>query len=617
MVFRENLSPESDKHEEAPSSGVDRAMSKTRLRRLVDAFLSVRESWGAVALDRDIIYISNVTGIPLPWRARQGEGGWRHDLLLPWRRRVGGLSSGSGRLFIASDFEGDERWAIYEVKGLEAVKVAGEDGSMNLLGPVSPLGVLAFTGNKRNGVDFDLYLYKGDSEPVLAARLEGINVAGEWIDDKVVVIHRNTNLDSDLYLVDPERGRVEPLTEHRGEAANGSPVYVGGGWLLYSSNEGSEFASLRALNVETGERFTLYDPGMDLEALALSGNVLYASFNKRGRSLVAWGPLSFETGKPSWRPTGSLELGWVVSRIEAYPGSHAVVSASSAALGTDVYLLGRGSLERITWSPKLGLEGEFVEPTDFHYRSFDGLEIHMLYYKPRRPAKEPPPAVIWLHGGPESQARPAFNPVVQAILSLGIAVAAPNFRGSTGYGKTFTHLDDVEKRMDAVRDVAEAVKSLAEKGLVDPQRLCAMGGSYGGYLTLMTLAVNPELWRCGVEIVGIFNLVTFIRNTSPYRRRYRITEYGDPDKHGEIMLKLSPATHADKIKAPLLVIHGARDPRVPVSEAEQLVEQLRSRGIQVEYLRFDDEGHGIAKLENRLQAYTKALEFIAKHLLDH
>lgn len=589
-------------------------MASRRVSRLVEAFLSVRDAGGAVALGERVAYISNVTGVPLPWLARRGGGGWLHDLLLPWSRRVGGLAAGAGRLFFASDFDGDERWAIYEARGLEAVRVAGEDGSMNLLGPVSPGGVLAFTGNKRNGVDFDLYVYSREAAR-LVARLEGINVAAEWLESRVVVVHRNTNLDSDLYLVDPGSGAVENLTEHRGEAANGAPVAVGDGWLLYSSNEGSEFSSLRALNVETGESFTLYDPGIDLEALAYSDGVLYASFNKMGRSLVAWGPLALEAGRPAWRPTGSLELGWVVTRLEPYPGGAALLSASGAGLGSDVYLVRRGGLERVTWSPKLSLDDEFVEPVDMHYESFDGLRIHMLYYRPRRPASVPPPAVVWLHGGPESQARPSFNPVVQAILSLGIAVAAPNFRGSTGYGKTFTHLDDVEKRMDAVRDVAEAVKALASRGLVDPGRLCAMGGSYGGYLTLMTLAVNPELWRCGVEIVGIFNLVTFIRNTSPYRRRYRIAEYGDPERHEEVMLSLSPASHADKIQAPLLVIHGARDPRVPVSEAEQLVEKLRKRGVKVEYMMLEDEGHGIAKLENRLRVYTRALEFIAENLL--
>ncbi len=198
---------------------------------------------------------------------------------------------------------------------------------------------------------------------------------------------------------------------------------------------------------------------------------------------------------------------------------------------------------------------------------------------------------------------------------MGVAVFAPNFRGSTGYGKTFVHLDDVEKRGDAVKDVYYAVKHAVEEGLADPERLCVMGGSYGGYLTLMSMALYPDVWKCGVEIVGIVNLVTFIRNTSPYRRRYRIPEYGDPKEHYDIMIQLSPIAHAHKIRAPLMVVHGARDPRVPVTEAEQIVEALKSRGVPVKYIRLEDEGHGIVKVENRVRVYTEALKFIEKHLL--
>lgn len=142
-----------------------------------------------------------------------------------------------------------------------------------------------------------------------------------------------------------------------------------------------------------------------------------------------------------------------------------------------------------------------------------------------------------------------------------------------------------------------------------------MGGSYGGYLTLMSLAIYPDIWRCGVEIVGIVNLVTFIKNTSPYRRKYRMAEYGDPDKHGDVMLRLSPISYIDRIRAPLMVIHGAKDPRVPVSEAEQLVDALRSRGIEVKYVRLEDEGHGISNVNNRVRVYSEALEFIASHIV--
>lgn len=293
----------------------------------------------------------------------------------------------------------------------------------------------------------------------------------------------------------------------------------------------------------------------------------------------------------------------------------AVVSISSPLEGSEVYLLRLG-FERVTYSPKLGLERRLVEPRDFYYESFNGLRIHGLIYIPRGlQGSRRLPGVIWLHGGPESQVRPQFHILQQAIAGLGVVVAAPNFRGSAGYGKTFIHLDDVEKRLDAVKDVYHAVKHLTEAGILDPDRICVIGGSYGGYLTLMSLAMYPDIWRCGVEIVGIVNLVTFIRNTSLYRRRYHIPEYGDPEKHYDIMMELSPITHAHKIRAPLMIVHGARDPRVPVSEAEQIVEALQGRGVPVEYIRLEDEGHRIVKISNRLKVYSRVLRFLSKHLL--
>jgi len=345
--------------------------------------------------------------------------------------------------------------------------------------------------------------------------------------------------------------------------------------------------------------------------IAYRDGYLYASANESGSSTL-YRLLLRGTRVEN---VASLKQRWVVTSIDPLPGGErALVSASSPREGAEVYLFSV-SVERLTWTTKLGLEGELVEPVDFYYESFDGLRIHYLYYKPRTPAGDPPPAVVWLHGGPESQSRPLFNPLQQAILAMGVAVLAPNFRGSTGYGKTFVHLDDVEKRGDAVKDVYYAVKHAAKEGLIDPERLCVMGGSYGGYLTLMSMALYPDIWKCGVEIVGIVNLVTFIRNTSPYRRRYRIPEYGDPEKHYDVMIQLSPVTHAHKIRAPLMVVHGARDPRVPVTEAEQIVEALKSRGVPVRYIRLEDEGHGIAKVENRVRVYTEALKFIEKHLL--
>jgi dipeptidyl aminopeptidase/acylaminoacyl peptidase len=190
----------------------------------------------------------------------------------------------------------------------------------------------------------------------------------------------------------------------------------------------------------------------------------------------------------------------------------------------------------------------------------------------------------------------------------------PNVRGSTGYGRTYTHLDDVEKRMDSVADLEAAAHWLKASGRVDGDRLAVMGGSYGGFMVLSAITTYPELWSVAVDIVGIANFISFLRNTSAYRRQWRISEYGDPDRDAELLYRISPINHLDRLKTPLLVIHGDNDPRVPLNETEQVVEGVRQRGVPVELLRFADEGHGVVKLANKLVAYPAIAAFLDHYL---
>jgi dipeptidyl aminopeptidase/acylaminoacyl peptidase len=215
-----------------------------------------------------------------------------------------------------------------------------------------------------------------------------------------------------------------------------------------------------------------------------------------------------------------------------------------------------------------------------------------------------------VHGGPEAQSTAVFSKVTQYFLHRGYGVYYPNVRGSTGYGKTYTHRDDVRKRMDSVKDLAEAARWLAREGYADEKRIAVMGGSYGGFMTLAALTSNPELWAAGVDIVGIANFVSFLENTGAYRKHLRTPEYGDPEKDLEFLKEISPLTHVDRIVAPLVVIQGANDPRVPRSEAEQIVAAVKGRGGSVDYILFEDEGHGVAKIPNQIKAYTRIGDFL-------
>jgi dipeptidyl aminopeptidase/acylaminoacyl peptidase len=194
-------------------------------------------------------------------------------------------------------------------------------------------------------------------------------------------------------------------------------------------------------------------------------------------------------------------------------------------------------------------------------------------------------------------------------------VLAPNVRGSSGYGRTYIHLDDVRKRMDSVADLASAVAWLRDSGRADPHRIAVYGGSYGGFMVLSALTTYPDLWAAGVDLVGIGSFITFLENTGPWRRHLREAEYGSLEHDREFLEEISPINKVDRIRAPLLVIHGANDPRVPISEAEHMVQRLRGLGRTVEFLRLEDEGHQIAKLKNKLVAYPMAADFLKRHLM--
>ncbi|NIS82992.1 MAG: alpha/beta fold hydrolase [Anaerolineales bacterium] len=257
---------------------------------------------------------------------------------------------------------------------------------------------------------------------------------------------------------------------------------------------------------------------------------------------------------------------------------------------------------------------DFIAPQLVRYATFDEREIPAWFYSRPEEGDKLRPVIVFVHGGPESQFKPYFHFFLQYFIQRGFAVLAPNVRGSTGYGKHFAHLDDVEKRMDSVRDLAYAAYWLRQQAGIDGDRLVVYGGSYGGFMVLAALTQQADLWAAGVNIVGISNFVTFLENTSEYRRSHREAEYGSLEEDRDFLESISPLNHAHKIVSPLMVIHGANDPRVPLSEAKQLVEMLESRDVPVEFIVFEDEGHGLVKLKNKLVAYPAIAEFLTKHL---
>jgi protease II len=258
----------------------------------------------------------------------------------------------------------------------------------------------------------------------------------------------------------------------------------------------------------------------------------------------------------------------------------------------------------------------FVRATVETYPAADGTAIPAFVRVPPACANAACPVIVQFHGGPEGQARPGFSPGAQAFMEAGFVLVEPNVRGSDGYGKAWLSADDGPKRLNVIGDIRDAglwARKRFAKGGVEP-KVGVYGGSYGGYSTLMAMTMFAGTYDVGVDVVGISNLVTFLENTAPYRRALRISEYGDPEKDRAALVELSPTTHIEKAKAPLLVLQGATDPRVPVGEAVQIHEAFASRGIPSELMIFPDEGHGAQKKENRVKMLGHALAFFQKHL---
>lgn len=321
---------------------------------------------------------------------------------------------------------------------------------------------------------------------------------------------------------------------------------------------------------------------------------------------------------------GSLPMGLVGLGAFSPDGRQLALALNSPDSPSDVYTLeladdplGHGDLIRWTYSEVGGLDpSTFVVPELIHYPTFDDRDIPAFVYRPRGPG--PHPVVIRIHGGPESQSRPVFSSLFQGwIHELGIAVLDPNVRGSSGYGRTYVELDNGMLREDAVRDIGALLDWISAQPDLDQNRVMVFGGSYGGYMVLASLIHYSDRLRGGVNIVGISDFISFLENTEAYRRDLRRAEYGD-ERDPEMRAffeRISPLRNSDRITAPLFVIHGQNDPRVPVTEAEQIVEQVRANDRPVWYMNALNEGHGFARRDNQDLVRDLVVLFFQEHLV--
>ena len=531
---------------------------------------------------------------------------------------------GADDIVVAVDRGGNEVYQLWLVdrNGGEPRALMVEDNVKHDLGDVSTDGnLIAFTSTKRNGVDIDAYVLNrvdGRIRCVLEGgwnRVECFSPDGRWL--AVARLDGAFAISNDLLLVRVETSEVRMVVTRTGPGIAIAPAwYPDSSAFLFSTDSGRDVASIGRYDIATASWQYVLETDWDSEAVLSSDGrsalIVHAENAITRLQLHDGANLAHVRDIPLPEAGTGFGLPLIARPYLSSDGARALLTYTTTA--TPLHPLRIDVAGAATPAPLLPIDQvvkpELVTPQLQKIASFDGEEITYFLYKP---AVENPPVVVVVHGGPEARFAPRYDPFIIRLVAEGIAVAAPNVRGSAGWGRRFVSLDDRRLRLNSVRDLTAVHASLADRE-VDASRVAVIGGSYGGYMTLAALAFYPNLWAAGIATVGISSLVTFLENTSPYRRRVREVEYGFLDTDRDFLIEASPMTHVDDIRAPLMLIHGANDPRVPVGEARQLYESLVARGIQSELLIYEDEGHGLAKRANRLDALPRMLAFLRKNL---
>ncbi|MFO8060060.1 MAG: S9 family peptidase [Bacillota bacterium] len=591
----------------------------------IERYLNVRSAQNPTFSPdgRRVAFLLDVTGVPQVWRVSR-EGGWPEQLSFS-SERVGTVaySPADEQIIFSMDAGGNEREQLFllSADGSEITQLTDHPDVIHSFGSWSGDGRrVAFAANREHPVHFHIYirdLVSGTED--LVFEQDGSNrVAGWSPDDRfLLVVRANTTFDDDLFLVDLRDRSARRLPLGSGEAVYSDISWTPDGEGFYLiSNADRDLRRIAHYDLASGELADVEEAGWEMDALRLSsrGDMLAFLVNADGYSQLFIRDLDTgETEQVTGLPPGVYgDLAWSPVRDElAFR-----VDGSRDNANVWLYDVESEQVRQLTYASYAGIPRDsLVEPELVRYESFDGLSIPAFLYRPLGSGDEDLPVVVDIHGGPEGQRRVNFNPLTQYLVNRGYAVLAPNVRGSAGYGKEYIHMDDVEKRMDTVKDIRAGVEWMISRGTADPERLAVMGGSYGGFMVLACITEYPDLWAAAVDRVGIANFITFLENTGPWRRHLREGEYGSLEHDRDFLASISPIHRADRIRTPLLVIHGANDPRVPVGETQQIVEAIRDRGGEVEYLLFDDEGHGLTKLPNKITAHSTTADFLDRHAM--
>jgi len=575
---------------------------------------------------RRLLFSSDLSGQFNLWRVR-ATGGWPEQLTTFDSQSVRQVSvSPDGKTIVfAADREGDEFHQIYALPAK-----GGWPDAWTHLPEVqhfadargwSPDGrTFAYAANSETPTNQEVWLLdvaSGDIRKAFGGDIMAEPAGWSPEGGRLLVHEFRSNSDQSIHLV--EEGDSRELTPHEEEAK-----FIAGPWARDGSgfylltDEGREFVGLAFFHLARGSYEWLETPDGDVDEVALSrdGRVLAWNVNEDG-----WGRMrmrDLETGEslPETQLPPGVGAFWGESGLCFSPdGTRAALIWAAPRQPHELYVIETrsGRARKVTDNMVGGLrERELAAPELVRVPTWDGREIGAWLYRPRGRGRKP--AVMCVHGGPEAQERPWYQPFYQYLVSRGFVVLAPNIRGSTGYGKTYQTLIHRDWGGGDLRDFKALAEWLQAQDFIDENRLGVYGGSYGGFATLTCVTRLPRYWAAAVDIVGPSNLVTFSKAVPPTWRRFMDAWVGNPETEVDFLLERSPITYVDQVRAPLLVMQGAHDPRVVKPESDQMVERLQKLGREVEYVVFEDEGHGFTKRSNQLRAARLAGDWFEQHL---
>ena len=531
------------------------------------------------------------------------------------------------RILFTKDSGGNERYHVYvrEVDGSIKDLTPGDETRAGFAGFTKDGSQFFISSNQRDAKFMDLY--RVDSEtykvsPVYQNEL-GLDVGAISPDGRFIALSKNnSNKDSDTYILDTYKKTLKPqlISQHDDPAQYTPETFSANGkYLYYSTDAKGEFSQMWRYELATGKHTPALEDEWDVTFIYFSKSGRYQVSGVNADASTKVSILDTLTGRQVAMPAlpnGNLH-GVNFSSDEKTMALY--LNSDTSPSNLFVWQVGSNKAKQLTNTLSKDIDqNDLVESTIVRFKSFDTLEIPGVLYKPKQANRNNKvPALVWVHGGPGGQSRTGYRAMQQHLVNHGYAIFAVNNRGSSGYGKTFFHLDDKKHGTDDLQDIVYGKKHLQSLEWVDADKIGIIGGSYGGFMTAAALAFEPEEFKVGINIFGVTNWVRTLNSIPPWWESFKkalYDEMGDPATDGERHRAISPLFHAKNITKPLMVIQGANDPRVLQVESDELVAAVKANGVPVEYVLFDDEGHGFTKKENRITASNAYLNFLDTYL---